>query len=102
MLLGCLVHIDSDVLLPVLARRATVLSLIAEAEAASLVRWAVSCCLGCRYILIVWRLSTTATRPPRLPAMIALSGVVACTHISETASFITSATSTCLVRMIAA
>ena len=102
LLLLLLIHIDANILLPILARRSAVLPLITKAKATSLVGCSVSC-LGCRHILllIMWWLSAATSRPARLSAMITLSSVIACAHVPETASFVTGTASTCLVRMVA-
>ena len=98
MLLLLLIHIDANILLPVLARRPAVLALVAEAEAASLVGCAMSC-LGCRHILllVMWWLSAAASRAPRLPTVITLPSVIARAHVPEAAAFVAGAASTGLV-----
>lgn len=55
------------------------------------------CSLVSRNILIMWRLSSTTPWPPWLSTMITFTSVIACTNISETTSFITSATGTGLI-----
>ena len=60
MLLRDLVHINTNVLLPILARRSAVLPLVTEAKATTLICRSMSC-LASRNILVMRRLSSSAT-----------------------------------------
>lgn len=103
MLLLLLVYVDANILLSVLARRSAVLALVAEAETTSLIGRSVGC-LGCWHILllVMWWLSATTSRAPRLPAVITLSSVIASAHVPKAAAFVAGAASTGLIWMVAA
>lgn len=81
-LLGCgLVHVYTNVLLPILTRRSTILSLIIESKASSLI-WGCKPCRATRQGLLNRRLGSTTSRTAGLSAVITLSCIVACAHIS--------------------